>query len=303
MIVLNNEQAFSYHPIIKYIPSGLRRYLMMSDITRFEEIRLKRGLPLSVCMRAESFFITRSGAISKSTQNAVCVSDKDIMGAISLISDCSMYAFEECIKNGYITVENGCRVGICGDIIMRDEKVSTIKNISGLNYRLAREIKGVGESVAEKIIDRDRILNTLIISPPGCGKTTLLRDLSRILSDKGYKVSIADERNEISAMHNGRSGFDLGALCDVMQGGEKAQVIELMLRTMSPQVIITDELGGENDVFAIKKATRSGVAVVATIHASCTEDVKKSDKELYNSFNCFITLGKNNKIEGVYCDI
>lgn len=302
MIVLNNEQAFFYHPIIKYIPSGLRRYIMMCDIGEFEEIRLKRGLPLSVCIKSESFFITKSGAVLKSPQNTITISDKDIDEAVSLISNCSMYAFEECVKNGYITVENGCRVGMCGDIIMRDGKVSTIKNISGLNYRLAREIKGVGEGVAERIVSADKVLNTLIISPPGCGKTTLLRDLSRILSDRGYKISVVDERNEISGVQKGRAGFDLGALCDVMQGGEKAQVIELMTRTMSPQVIITDELGGKDDVKAIKKATRSGVAVVATIHASCKEDIKKSDKELYNCFDCFVTLGNNNKIEEIYCD-
>ena len=293
MLIINNEQAFNYHCIIKYLPKRLRKYIFCVNLSEVEEIRLRRGQPLTICGSGGNFFVSERGSVSKIILNAVSVTDDDINDAISLLSQSSLYAVEESLKNGYITVDGGNRVGICGHTEVIDGKTKSISKFSGLNYRLAREVLGIGNDLANKIENGGNLLNTLIISPPGCGKTTLLRDIIRELSNKGYKSSVVDERTEISALHDGYTGFNLGFSSDVIEGIGKEEGFSIMLRSMSPDIIATDEIGCSTDYDTVIKAKNFGVCVIATAHAKSADDIKQANELLYNAFDFIITLGRS----------
>ena len=305
MLIVNYEQAVKTSSILKFLPGRIKKTLSFIDFDNIEEIRLRKGLPLVIYKGSSNFFITERATVTKNRQKALLVYDDDINEALSLICKNSLYTVEDSLKKGFITVDGGHRIGICGNSVTVDDKISTIKNISGLNYRIARELKGVSDKIFSNILRDKQIKNTLIISPPGCGKTTLLRDIVRKLSNSGIKVCVADERNEISALSNGTYGYDLGYSCDVLEGANKAEAMELLLRSMSPQVIATDELGCENDLKAVKKAVVSGINIIATIHSDSKESVKSTNPELMGHFKCIITLSRKNgpgTIEEIYCD-
>ena len=304
MLILNNELTYIYHPIIRYIPKRLRRYLICAGLDRVEEIRLRKGRPIMLYGNFSPKYITEKGISEKSSYGMIVVTDEDINEALELICESSLYAVEDRIKNGYITVDGGHRVGLCGSAVLKNGKIFSIKDISGLNYRISREIYGAGDLVINSIMRDDKVLNTLIISPPGCGKTTLLRDIIRQISYRGIRVSVADERNEISALHNGICGFDLGNSCDILEGASKDEAMTILLRSMGPEVIATDEIGTKADISVIKKASLSGVSVIATIHSDNRQELMKKNKELLNCFECVITLSRRNgagTIEEVYC--
>ncbi|MDY3928778.1 MAG: stage III sporulation protein AA [Clostridia bacterium] len=306
MLILNNEQALEYHPIIKYIPRRLRKYLSMICLNETEEVRLRKGRPLMVYFNDGGYFIDEHARLSKNEDNGVIVENTDIEEAIELISGSSLYAFEDCLKQGYITICGGHRVGLCGSAVLEKGVIASQKNISSINYRLSREIMGAAEKLIPYCIKEGRVLNTLIISPPGCGKTTMLRDLIRIISQKGYRVSAADERNEISAVHNGYVGYNLGYSCDVLEGASKSEAMLILLRTMSPQVIATDEIGLKEDIYAVERAIFSGVSVIATVHSQNLEALKKANISLIDKFECFVTLSHRKgpgTVEEVFCDI
>ena len=306
MLILNNEQALEYHPVIKYIPKRLRKYLSLIQLNQAEEIRLKKGRPVMVYFNDGGYFIDEHARLCNNDNNAVIVDSHDMNEAIELMCESSLYAFEDCLKQGYITVSGGHRVGICGSAVLENGIISSQKNISSLNYRLAREVLGIARPLIPHCIKNGQILNTLIISPPGCGKTTLLRDLIRLISQQGYRVSVADERNEISAVYNGYIGYDLGNSTDVLEGASKSEAMLILLRTMSPQVIATDEIGQKEDINAITKAISSGVGVIATVHSKDLNTLKEAGISWIDKFNCFITLSHRNgpgTIEEVYCDI
>lgn len=278
--------------LLKFLPAEIRRLCDKLNFDNLREIRLRLSCPLSVIRGEKVMYLNASGNLTKRASGGFIIKKGHIDDALSLISRGSIYAYEEEIAQGYITVEGGHRVGLCGRVVLKDGKISSIKDISGLNYRYARQIFGCSDKVVNAIADGDIIKNTLIISPPGCGKTTMLRDIAYNLSVSGIKVLIVDERCEIAAMSAGQSSFDLGANCDVLDLCPKAEGIVLGIRSMSPQVIITDEIGTESDIGAIKKAICSGVSIVTSIHSS---DRKKLEEradlsELPQMFDCIITL-------------
>lgn len=304
MLILNNELAYIYHPIIRYIPKRLRKHLICARLDKVEEIRLRKGRPIMLYGGFSPKYITEKGISEKSSYGMIAVNDEDINEALELICESSLYAVEDRIKNGYVTVDGGHRIGLCGSAVLKNGKIFTIKDISGLNYRISREIYGAGDPVINSIMRDDKVCNTLILSPPGCGKTTLLRDIIRQISYRGIRVSVADERNEISALHKGICGFDLGNSCDVLEGASKEEAMTILLRSMGPEVIATDEIGTAADVAVIKKAMLSGVSVISTIHSDNRQELMKKNKELLNCFECVITLSRKNgagTIEEVYC--
>lgn len=304
MLILNNEQVYTYHPIIRYIPKRLRKYLISVRLDEVEEIRLRKGQPMMLYGSFAPKYISEKGITGRISDSMLTVKEEDISEALELISESSLYAVEDSIKNGYITVNGGHRVGLCGSAVLKNGKIYTIKNISGLNYRISREVCGAGDLVINSIIREGKILNTLIISPPGCGKTTLLRDIIRQISSRGIKVSVADERNEISALHNGICGFDLGASCDILEGAPKEDAMTILIRSMGPEVIATDEIGTAADMSVIKKAIRSGVSVISTIHSDNREALMKKHKDILDCFECIITLSHRSgpgTIEEIYC--
>jgi len=190
----------------------------------------------------------------------------------------SYYAYEDELSKGYITIEGGHRVGICGRVTLKEGRVHLIKNVSSLNIRRSRQIIGSSSKIISSVYNeaQSTINNTLIISPPKCGKTTILRDLARNISNRGYRVGICDERSEIAGCCNGKSTYDLGHRTDILDGCPKAEGILMLIRAMSPDVVMTDEIGKKEDVKAIEEALCAGVKIITTIHGNSYEDVENS---------------------------
>lgn len=259
----------------------------------------------------EEIRIRKNGPVIFVYSDTEKISDKifyreDIENFMEKITSSSLYAYTEDIKNGYITVLGGHRIGLCGTAVYDDEKLSAIKEITGINIRIARELKGIGEGVFSKITANNNVENTLIISPPGMGKTTLLRDLTRLISNncEKSKVSLIDERNEISASFMGNAQNDVGIRTDVFCGYGKYDGVMRAMRSMSPTVVVLDEIGGERDTEAIFKCSHSGINVLATVHGNSLEDAKERLKELFlkNIFAYAVVLGKKGKYERT-CEI
>lgn len=205
-------------------------------------------------------------------ENICRIGMADIAEMLSYISNYSLYAYKEEIKQGYITVEGGHRIGIAGGVTMEQGKIAGLHHITFLNIRVAHERKGCAGKLLPYIRQEENIYNTMIFSQPGAGKTTYLRDSIRLLSEgtgehPGMKVCVVDERSEIAACHMGIPQNDLGPRTDVLDGCTKAEGMLMLLRSMSPQVLAVDELGGEKDFMAVEQAIYSGSRVLVTIHA------------------------------------
>ena len=201
-----------------------------------------------------------------------------ILSGYSYISEYSLYAYQEELRQGYITIEGGHRVGIAGEIAKDREGITGIKYISFMNIRVAHEKKGCAEKILPFLKDGESIYNTLLVSKPGAGKTTCLRDCIRSLSNgkegwEGMKICVVDERSEIAACHLGIPQNDMGIRTDVLSGCGKSEGMMLMLRSMSPQIIAVDELGGKKDFQAVEQAACSGVRILGTVHADTVEEL------------------------------
>ena len=275
----------------KYLCENVRRAVMSRNVERAEEIRLRlnKAVRIKYCDSEERL--------------SYIVSKEDIENIYGRLTQYSPYAFKEEINSGYITVEGGYRIGISGTVIEEMGEVRNIKNISSMNIRIAREIKGCCRSVAEYIKG-----NTIIVSPPGAGKTTLLRDIVRLWSNSGKNICVIDERNEISGTYMGVSQLDLGEKTDVIVNVSKARGFEMALRAMAPDVIAVDEIGGQADIEAVKAALNCGVSILCTIHSYNEDEIskKKGISELVENrvFDTYVFMNRNfveNRIEKI-CD-
>ena len=184
------------------------------------------------------------------------------------------------LGDGYLSLPGGHRLGFCGSAVVKDGHIAHFRQLSALNLRIAREVRGV----ADPILCSSPLKNTLLVGPPGCGKTTVLRDLIRLCSERGHRVGVADERGEIAAVQDGLPGFDLGPRTDVLTGGPRGEALELLLRVMSPTVLAMDEIVSEAEYLALHQAANHGVLLLATIHASSRQDLCSRHQELGNIF-------------------
>ena len=273
-----------YENVLEYISLELSNILKKIPATykaNIEEIRLRSGAPLNIYCMNRDYFVTREGMITNEKEKGVMVERNDIMKTFQLISNYSVYAFEEEIRNGFITLKGGHRVGIGGKVLYGANGIDKIKNISSLNIRIAREKLGISNKLVKYIVDfPDSIYNTLIISPPQCGKTTILRDLIRNLSSgidllqgKGFKIGVIDERSEIAGMYNGIPQHNIGPRTDVLDGCNKKDGTMMLLRSMSPEIIAMDEIGNIQDVEAIHEILKAGVKIIATVHGNSIDDL------------------------------
>ncbi|MDO4536241.1 MAG: stage III sporulation protein AA [Clostridium perfringens] len=210
------------------------------------------------------------------------VTESDLKSIMQKISSYSLYAFEEEIRQGYITIQGGHRVGLSGQCVMEKDKVKTIKNISSMNIRICREVKGCSQNIIKNIIKNGQVLNTVIISPPKCGKTTMLRDLAKNISDGieainflGKRTVIVDERSEIAGCFRGIPQMDVGIRTSIYDGCAKSEGMIMAIRSMAPEVIICDEIGTYKDIDSLVLAYNSGVNIIATIHGNTIEDLYK----------------------------
>lgn len=231
------------------------------------------------------------------------ITRKDIDGILNLATNYSFYANEDNILGGFLTVDGGHRIGFSGSIISENGKILGLRYINSLNIRIARELIGISNTVLKYIIEKNEIKNTLIISPPKAGKTTLLRDISREISTNksnftGKRVCIVDERKEIASMHEGISKLNIGEKTDVLEGIDKSTGMNMLLRSMSPEVIITDEIGKTEDVTALENSVLSGVKVIASAHGNNMKEILKKDSfiPLFKKkiFNRYIFLDNTN---------
>lgn len=256
-----------------------------------EELRLRVNREVMVKYGRGIFYLGRDGNICEAAGEGLVCCREDIERSLGMMSDYSLYAFNEEIRKGFITLPGGHRVGVCGQAVWDEGDIKTIKNICFMNVRIARERIGCGDELTENLFDASgQLQNTLILSPAGFGKTTLLRDIVRNVSNKGINVSVIDERSEIAACYKGIPQNDVGACTDVLDMAPKAKGIMLMLRSMSPGAIAVDEINAEEDLKAIKAASACGAALLCTAHA----DSRIWDNPLVkeNIFNRYVYIEK-----------
>lgn len=295
--------------ILPYLIVTLKNILLKIDaqkLDNLQEIRLRAGKPLMVCHDNTDCFLTPEGQFTRDINNAYLVSQQEIVKCLELMSENSVYAYQDEIKSGFITLRGGHRVGISGKVVMLEGQIKNIKDFSGLNIRVAKEIKGCSENIIKYIIKSNNdVFNTLIIGPPQCGKTTILRDIARTLSNgdqkqdfKGLKIGIVDERSEIAACCKGIPQNDVGFRTDVMDGCPKTLGMEMLLRSMSPNAIITDEIGTHGDKEAILKVLNSGVKIIASAHGYNITELKMREELLVliksGVFDRYIVLSSRN---------
>jgi len=278
---------------LQYLPDEAVEIIQQDGkefVNKITEIRLRIGKPIIVYVRGREKILAHKASASL------------VKKTIELISGYSMYAWEDELRNGFITLPGGCRVGLCGKAVVEDEKIKTLSNISGINMRIRHEIKGCANPILSAIKE---IGHTMIISPPGCGKTTLLRDLARQISDGGKTVGIVDERSEIAGCYMGIPVNDVGIRTDILDRCPKSAGMVMLLRSMSPDVIIADEIGGERDMHAIEQIVNAGVKIICTAHGNGIKDISESKrlKNLTAVFDNYIVLSSKNgpgTIEGIY---
>lgn len=252
-----------------------------------EEIRVREQRPLEIVSGGRSWFAAGDGTLSESPGQAYKPSQHLCRKLLEKLTNHSLYAMEEELKRGFITVAGGHRVGLAGRTVLEGGSVRAIRDIGGFNVRLAREVIGAADRLLPRLADRQRrsIASALVIAPPRMGKTTLLRDLARSVSSghwgsaelaawPGRKVGIVDERSEIAASVRGVPTFDVGPRTDVMDACPKAEGMMMLLRSMSPEVLIVDEIGRTEDAEAIREAGHAGVSVIASAHAHNLDEAR-----------------------------
>ena len=268
--------------ITKLFPAQIRKALgqALFDRNKIYEIRLRVNAPLIVIYQGKEYFLTLEGELTREEAKAYHVQTEDLKEMLEYISGYSLYAFEEEIRQGFLTIVGGHRVGIAGKTILDGNKIKSLKYISYINLRLSHQIKGCASPILPYIIKNRQICHTMIISPPRCGKTTLLRDLIRQVSNgnrymPGVSVGVVDERSEIAGSYQGIPQNDLGIRTDVLDCCPKAEGMMMLIRSMSPEVVAVDELGDYEDIHAIESVIHCGCKLFATVHGSSIEDIKR----------------------------
>ena len=260
--------------ILQTLPTRLREgfsVLTPADWDQLEEIRLRPHAPVLLC----------SARGERELGMEVLPGELEL--TLELAARASLHAVLPQLRRGYLTLQGGHRLGVCGSAVLKEGEIQAISPLSSLNLRLARQVKGVGEGLIEKLCPRGRFRSALILAPPGAGKTTLLRDVVRCLSDgigcAPHRVGLADERGEVAALCRGEPQLDVGRRTDVMEGCPKAAALMLLLRGMNPGVLCADEITEEADIRAMERSAGCGAELLCTAHGLDRSDLKR--RKLY----------------------
>lgn len=271
----------SWEMLIRIFSRSIRSILgnIKAAPEQIQEIRLRIQAPLLLICNHQEFFLTPEGTFSTNPETAYQVTRQDLKETLEQAGSHSLYAFEEEIRQGFLTVPGGHRIGLAGKVVADQGRIRSMKFITFLNVRIACEVKGCADPVMPYLFHGGEMLHTLVISPPRCGKTTLLRDMIRQVSEgkpgirPGMTVGVVDERSELAACYQGVPQNDLGIRTDVLDCCPKAQGMMMLIRTMAPQVVAVDEIGSRADLEAMEQAMNCGCRLLATVHGSSVEDI------------------------------
>ncbi|MEJ6950077.1 stage III sporulation protein AA [Natronospora cellulosivora (SeqCode)] len=292
--------------VLDFLPINISNFIEEDkriEIDDIIEIRLRINQKLQILTR-ENEIVPKDN----SGKNYI-VEKKDLERSFLILSKNSYYALERQIAEGFITIPGGHRVGFTGQAVLEKGKIKSLKNINFINYRISHEIIGLANDLFLKIYNQkeNRVYNTMLIGPPLCGKTSLLRDLIRIISDgdacikfKGKKIGLVDERSEIAGAYNAIPQNNIGSRTDLLDNCPKAAGMMLLIRSMSPEVIAVDEIGSKEDVLAVQEAISAGVSLLTTVHGQDLDCImiRPFVKELFNIkvFERYIILSNRNGI-------
>ena len=254
--------------VLKYFPRKISS-LIYDKLVDAEEIRLRQAKPIIIKKSDDYIVIDYS------------VSSEEIIDCLQRICEYSIYSYQNQISQGFITVMGGHRIGITGSCVFENGNIINIKYVNSLNFRIARQVYGASKNILPEIINGNSVFNTIIVSPPGYGKTTILKDIIRNLSSgmhefKALDVGVVDERGEIAALFKGKCQNDLGIRVDVLENVTKSLGIKMLVRTMAPKVVVADEIGCKEDIDAINYAFCSGVKGIFTAHGNSYDEFVKN---------------------------
>jgi len=279
--------------ILKFLPKNIAALISKippNQQEQLEEIRIRMNRPVEITLKGSPTFLPYR------------IKEEDAIQLMNKISQFSIYTLEEELKRGFITISGGHRIGLAGKVILEEGKVKAIRDIASFNIRIAKEKLGISEWMIP-FLYQDRWLHTMIIGPPQTGKTTMLRDIARMIStgkgEKGIqacKVGIVDERSEIAGCVNGIPQMTFGHRIDVLDACPKAEGMMMMIRSMSPDVLVVDEIGRKEDAEAIQEAVHAGIKLIMTTHGSSIDEIRNrpSLKDILEGriFERFVVLSR-----------
>ena len=258
----------SFQQILPYLTPELRQPLARLPDTDFlQEIRLRRGRTMQVIRQGQAYTVTQTGSLTAPQQTGITVTGQALEAVFRNLCAHSVHSCQDAIRQGYLTIAGGNRAGLCGTAVLRGQQTDSVRDISSVNLRIASERIGCAEQLAAEIGDPRQTGGVLLAGAPASGKTTLLRDLARILGNR-MRTCILDERGELAAAHSGIPQFTLGAQTDVFDGYPKAEAIAIAVRVMSPELLICDEIGGNAEAEMLLSTMHTGVTLIASAHAA-----------------------------------
>lgn len=299
--------------LFRILPERMRRSLIKSrlDYRKLQEIRLRINGPVYVFYDGKEYLLAEEGGLGRHMSYCLYVTEKDICECMEYISNHSRYAYEEELRQGFITVKGGHRIGVAGKMSQNHKDKKGLGQVTFLNIRVAHEVKDCATEMLPYLYQDRQPLHTLIISSPGSGKTTLLRDIIRQMSDgnhygDGVTVGVVDERSEIAACYRGVPQNDIGRRTDVLDHCSKVQGMMMLIRSMAPKILAVDEIGSQEELQAIAYAMNCGITLLATVHGRDLQEIEsKPGFEAWikgHYFRRFILLSPNHigRVEAVY---